>query len=472
MGYDDKKAVQKKNIQKTKKTIDEEKITSISVEPTSAEKPVEETKSPAEQVQETATPTGNNPSATESGNPYYTMDDVVSVAETGSLPPVEPKSAYDLYMEDAKNIYNQGVETNNKNAANQAASAGAQYREVNRNVGEINKANGKADTGYAGDTSIDAYNAYRNSVNKSYSDANSANNELYSYYLSEMTKMQQAKDTKEATDRQLEQTDRQLDLQEQQYQDEKETRVVAGIEGILMEDGAINSDGLISSNHANRALNYAKRIYGDRIPEGIMAYLESQPGFSEWLEEYNRQGSGQQGQSSYDFRYEIFSIEDSDDWVGDYKTKKEKLESLKGTISEEEYTELEKQLGEYSPTSKDAEWSIQGLGTGRIDDDIDITINGVTYDLLCGEGVSNDLNEKLNELATGSSEKTPSKSGDSAFGNWGGVNSSRQPGKLVVYDGKMYLYTLEGWKTVTNDNDAVSLKNCINAFLKNAKSRK
>ena len=372
MGYDDKKAVQKKNILKTKKTTDEEETTSTSVKPTSAEKPIEETKSPAEQVQETTTPTGKNQPTTEIKNPDYTMDDVVSVVETGSLPPVEPKSAYDKYMEQAQNIYNQSVETNNKNAANQAASAGAEYRELNRNVGEINKANGRADTGYAGDTSIDAYNAYRNSVNKSYSDANSANNELYSYYLSEMTKIQQAKEQQEATDRQL-------DLQEQQYEDTKAAEIADNIE-VLKGENAYDSNGYITSETAERLWKYVKGVYGEDIPDNVMASLNSEKGFAEWLEEYNGQGSGEQGQSSYDLRYEILGIEDSDNWAGEYKSKKEKLEFLKGTIPEEKYAELESQLEEYNPTSKDAEWSIQGLGTGRVNDDVDITINGVTYD--------------------------------------------------------------------------------------------
>ena len=91
---------------------------------------------------------------------------------------------------------------------------------------------------------------------------------------------------------------------------------------------------------------------------------------------------------------------------------------------------------------------------------------------MCGDGVSDDLKGKLNELATGSSSSSPSNEHDSFLGNWYGVDSNKQPGRLVVYDGKMYLYTLKGWKSVTNDNDQVSLQNCINAYLKNAKSRK
>ena len=407
-------------------------------------------------VSEDANPENNNTGG-------YTMNDVASVAETGSLPPTEPKSAYDMYMEEAKNIYNQGVEQNNKSAANQAASAGAEYRELNRNVGEINKANGRANTGYAGDTSIDAYNAYRNSVNESYSNADKANNDLYSYYLSKMTKLQQAKDTKEATDRQL-------DFQEKQYEDQRASETADNIE-TLKGENAYDAQGYITSETAERLWKYVKGVYGDDIPDSVMANLNSEKGFSEWLAEYNGGESGEQGFGAYDLRYELYGIEDSDNWGASYEEKKEKLELLKGKIPEEQYAELEKQLGEYAPTSATAEWSIQGLGSGRVNDDVDITINGVTYDLLCGGTVDSETKYKLNKLATGDYEKTPSNGGDSWLGNWGGVNSNRQPGKLVVMDNKMYLYTNKGWVSVVNDNDAVSLQNCINAYLKNSKSK-
>ena len=204
-----------------------------------------------------------------------------------------------MYMEEAKNIYNQGVETNNKNAANQAASAGAQYREVNRNVGEINKANGKADTGYAGDTSIDAYNAYRNSVNKSYSDANSANNELYSYYLTKMTELQQAKDNKEATDRQLdmqekefeynkEMSDRQMELQEREYNDNKAREVAENIE-IIKGENPYDADGKIKPTIARKIYEYLLDIYGEaeNIPDSVIANVNTENGFKEYVEAYN-----------------------------------------------------------------------------------------------------------------------------------------------------------------------------------------
>lgn len=203
----------------------------------------------------------------------YTLEEVVN---------------YDKLMSEAKNQYENNVASNNALANNRSSAAHAEYNELNRNINEINKANGRSNTGYAGDTSIDAYNAYRNSVNTAFSDANSANNELYSYYLSKMAELQQAKDNKEATDRQLTQTDKQLDMQEQQYQDEKETNVLSEVSSMLAKDGAFNTDGTISNETATKTWNYIKRVYGDNIPETVMAYLEKENGFSEWLNAFNK----------------------------------------------------------------------------------------------------------------------------------------------------------------------------------------
>ena len=409
--------------QQGKKTTDEEQIIASSVEPTPAEKSVEETQSPAKQVPETTTPTTNLQPTTGNGNADYTMDDVVSVAETGSLPPVEPKSAYDMYMEEAKNIYNQGVETNNKNAANQAASAGAQYRELNRNIGELNKANGRADTGYAGDTSIDAYNAYRNSVNKSYSDANSANNELYSYYLSEMTKMQQAKDTKEATDRQLEQTDRTLDMQEREYQDAKETNVVSEVSGMLAEDGAFNTDGSITNETAQKTWDYITRICGENVPESIMAYLESQEGFSEWLEAYN---SGADGENSA---------------LNDYIDK-----------HENPVLSMETQEGYRGADNTYGKVNIQGFGsTDRQNNDIDVSIGGTEYDLRMGNPAKKEYSDILDNLLA--------KQG-----------KSKSPKTTAVYDGHLFIVDHGGtWRQMMSDNS--NINDAVSAYIKVASGK-
>ena len=326
-------------------------------------------------------------------------------------------------MEEAKNIYNQGVETNNKNAANQAASAGAQYREVNRNVGEINKANGKADTGYAGDTSIDAYNAYRNSVNKSYSDANSANNELYSYYLTKMTELQQAKDNKEATDRQLEQTDRQLDMQEQQYQDEKETNVVSEVSGMLAEDGAFNTDGSITNETAQKTWDYITRIYGENVPESTMAYLESQEGFSEWLEAYN---SGADGENSA---------------LNDYIDK-----------HENPVLSMETQEGYRGADNTYGKVNIQGFGsTDRQNNDIDVSIGGTEYDLRMGNPAKKEYSDILDNLLA--------KQG-----------KSKSPKTTAVYDGHLFIVDHGGtWRQMMSDNS--NINDAVSAYIKVASGK-
>lgn len=357
--------------------------------------------------QPSTTPTGNNPSATESGNPDYTMDDVVSVAETGSLSPVEPKSAYDTYMEEVKNIYNQGVESNNKNAANQAASAWAQYREVNRNVGEINKANGKADTGYAGDTSIDAYNAYRNSVNNSYSDASSANNELYSYYLGEMTRLQQAKDAKEESDR--------------IYQDQKETNVVSEISGMLAEDGAFNNDGTITNETAKKTLDYVTRIYGNNIPETIMAYLESQDGFSDWFNAY-KSGTDTGRFDKYIDKHEnpVLAMDTQEGYRG----------------SDNTYGKV----------------NVQGFGSSdRQNNDIDLSIGGVEYDLRMGNPASEAVSDVLDSLLT--------KQG-----------RSKSPKQTAVYNGCLFIVDHGGnWRQMMGDHNTIG--DAVTAYIKVASGK-
>lgn len=228
-----------------------------------------------------------------SNNP--SLSDYVSVAETGSLPKEQPKSPYDTYMEEATRIYNQGVESNNQIAESQSASAGAEYREINRNINELNKASGKANTGYAGDTSIDAYNAYRNAVNSAYSNAQKSNNDLYSYYLGEMSRFQQAKENQEVTERQL-------SMQEQQARQQESAIVLSGLDNILSNENAYNENGTITSESAEQLWDYVLTYYGgtENIPNDVKATLNSTKGFSQWLDEYNKNG-GTAPKTNYKF---------------------------------------------------------------------------------------------------------------------------------------------------------------------------
>lgn len=182
---------------------------------------------------------------------------------------LEPtKSVFDDYMEEEKKQYEKDVERNNKQASNEASYANSQYNEILRNVNEINKANGMANTGYASDTPVSAYNAYRNSVNDIYNRANSSNNELYRYYIQNMQALQEQKDNKEITD---------------------SATVLQGLDNLMSEQGAKNANGTINSDYAKELWDYVTTYFGgeENIPNAVKSTLNSTKGFSEWLYAYN-----------------------------------------------------------------------------------------------------------------------------------------------------------------------------------------
>lgn len=406
---------------------------------------------------------------TKSNSNEYTLSDAVSVANNGSLPKVEEKTENNNYMEEATNIYNKQVENIDKSTANQAAIAGTQYRELNRNVNEINKANGRANTGYAGDTSIEAYNAYRNSVNEAYGNGETAKNDLYSYYLNNMANYQQSKETQEQQQEQFEwqkeQANRDFSQQQESINAAKNENIANKIE-ILKGDNPYDRDGQINGDVAERLWKFANDTQEEEISSEIMSNLNSEPGFSDWLNEYNNSTS--KSSNAYDLRYDILSIQDSDDWVNSYNETKDKIEKLKTEISEEKYTELLSQLKEQEPTKGNGVWKIDGLGTGIPGDSFNVNINGQDFHLDC-DGIvkAQEMVSKLNKLATGNESIPPSNKGDSFVGHWGEVSDRYTPGKLVVYNGKMYVYTAKGWSYTTyNDGSKKTLDNCINAYLK------
>ena len=128
------------------------------------------------------------------------------------------------------------------------------------------------------------------------------------------------------------------------------------------------------------------------------------------------------------------------------------LEASKGQMSDEEYQSFISQI--YQGTRADFNtYYVQGLGSGRNNDDIDITIGSTSrnrkteFDLLCGDEVTNATAKGLlNKLTTGSADVTPSN------------------GRLVVVANKMYIYTKKGWRIVKNDNSDI-IGDAINAFL-------
>ena len=194
----------------------------------------------------------------------YTIDEIMGVVNEGEG---KPKSFYKQYMDEATDIYNRSVAENNQTAQNQSAVANAQYREVERNINEINKANGMSNTGYEGDALVSAYNAYRNSVNEARANANKSNNELYNYYLQNMASMEQ----------------------EEYNKLHSETGVLSTLANFVNNEDAYNTDGTIKSDTAEDIWKYVGTLYGgaENIPNEVKATLESTDGFTEWLQAYN-----------------------------------------------------------------------------------------------------------------------------------------------------------------------------------------
>ena len=144
-----------------------------------------------------------------------------------------------------------------------------------------------------------------------------------------------------------------------------------------------------------------------------------------------------------------------------------------GKLSKSDYDALIKELDSQSSNSASGGWYVQGLGSGRNNDDIDITIgstkrkgNGKEYDLLCGNAVNDSaLIEELNRIATGDKNKSPAREGGWTWLHGDEAVSNKQAGKLIVAYGNMYIYTSKGWVTVKNDNNNHDLQNAIRAYL-------
>lgn len=119
---------------------------------------------------------------------------------------------------------------------------------------------------------------------------------------------------------------------------------------------------------------------------------------------------------------------------------------------------------EANNTLKNPDWYIQGLGTGRRNDDIDITIGATSrnkkeeFDLLCGDRVEDTKKIfALNKLATGDENRYPNIEGKN--------NSGASQGQLVVYKGDMYVYTRKGWRIVIDDNKDGEARRAVEVYM-------
>lgn len=158
-----------------------------------------------------------------------------------------------------------------------------------------------------------------------------------------------------------------------------------------------------------------------------------------------------------------------------YLSQKSELKEMlnAGKISESTYSSLISKMDAQNKNTCSGGWYVQGLGTGRNNDDVDITIGSTSrkgngakeYDLLCGEKIGDEaLIAELNRIATGDPNKSPSNADEGAiFGNHS-MSSNDKPNKLIVAYGDMYLYTKKGWVPIKDDNNNYDLKNAIRKF--------
>ena len=153
---------------------------------------------------------------------------------------------------------------------------------------------------------------------------------------------------------------------------------------------------------------------------------------------------------------------DIDQWYKDGKLSEAMYKALKDKASGENYNAVS------------GGWYVEGLGTGRVNDDVDITIgatsrggNGKTeYDLLCGSAVTDsEVISELNRIATGSASRTPDNSGEGAIFGTHNMSSNDKPNKLIVAYGNMYLYTTKGWTVLKSDNNDAEIANAIAAYV-------
>lgn len=217
---------------------------------------------------------------------------------------------------------------------------------------------------------------------------------------------------------------------------------------------------------------------GDATGESIQATIDN-------VEKYFNEGkiTTEQRQSIYN-NYVKSSVSGvmEKDYGGNYTQKikdcvnaNKEIDELynAGKLSKSDYDSIKQTLNAKSKSSCNGGWYVQGLGSGRKNDDIDITIgsskrkgNGKEYDLKCGNAIGDEtLIKELNRIATGDSNKSPARESGWTWLHGDKANSNETAGKLIVAYGDMYIYTSKGWVIVENDNDSYSLQNAINAYL-------
>lgn len=140
---------------------------------------------------------------------------------------------------------------------------------------------------------------------------------------------------------------------------------------------------------------------------------------------------------------------------GSYKSIRESLDEYKSQIGEAKYNEYIDKLNEKMDKWVKNTVRTDGKSKTLVEtDDIDVIINGKTFDLVAGKIVKDDtIKSKLNEMSTGSTKNTP------------GI------GYVLAYNGDLYIYKEsrkgDNWHKMGDDHDKVTdAVNALNAYAK------
>lgn len=138
------------------------------------------------------------------------------------------------------------------------------------------------------------------------------------------------------------------------------------------------------------------------------------------------------------FMRDILGIDLSDILYNKNSVEKYDRYLREGVINQEQYDALVSQTHKLQKSANTADYQIVRLGTDD-EERFKVTIGGESFKLKAEGDVSDDIKLELNKLSTGDADKNP---------NW-----NKEP--LVVYKGKMYVYTAHGWKNVIDRKDKV-----------------
>ncbi len=365
--------------------------------------------------------------------------------------------------------YSTAQNTANQNKAVAQQNASVAYDKLKKYLPTQLKAQGLGGLGVSETASLQALNNYSTEMGKIDSDYTSEMTKLDQAYGEQLTSFQQERDerlydaNRDATGNLL--TDNVLKEYEAKEEVElKEDRNAFSNEGRTVIGGFISSGDFAS---AEKYLEDNKTLFGETA---YQAY-KSEIGVGRQTTAKNTHSSAidtflATNYSSVSARKAAFDQIMSD------------LEEAKGELGDVKYNDLVAKMNSLSSGTCNGGWFIQGLGSGREDDDIDITIgstkrggNGAKeFDLLCGTKVTDgSIIKELNKLATGDENGHPDNNNEGAWINTN-VSSYGKPGKIVVYMNQMFIYTTKGWRVVKADNEESQLQDAINAFLANSGS--